>query len=93
MKIVPIDAEGEAVDVLDVEGGRDTWNLVVSCNEGQHKLTLTGQKTVVLHNHSPEQIKAEEAIAQLANTPASACPCVRVKIWLSTGIYIIKIFP
>jgi hypothetical protein len=93
MKIVPIDAEGEAVDVLAIEGGRDKWNLVISCSEAQHRLTLTGQKTVALHDHSPEQIKDEEAIAQLADTPGSACPCVRVKIWLSTGIYIIKIVP
>lgn|GEM_PF-2770786 len=93
MKILPIDAEGEPVDILAVEGGKDTWNLVVSCNEEQHKLTLTGQKTLRLHNHSPEQIKDEEAMAELADTPGSACPCVRVKIWLSTGICIIKIIP
>jgi hypothetical protein len=72
MKIVPIDAEGEAVDVLAIEGGRDTWNLEIYCSQAQHKLTLASQKTVVLHNHSPEQIKDEEAMAQLAGTPGSA---------------------
>jgi hypothetical protein len=99
MKIAPIDSSGEPVDVLNAVWKDGTWKLTVSCQNSQHGLTLTRDKQLTIHDHRPDEQQGEEAVAKLADmaalagNPGVACPCIRVKLWLATGIYIIHVIP
>lgn len=93
MKIVPVDSTGEPVDILSINGGNGSWDLTVSCHTQHHRITLTQRKELTIHNHTNEQIKDEEIMAGLADDVGKACPCVRIKLWLSKGIYIIHVMP
>jgi hypothetical protein len=93
MKIVPIDSSGEPVEVLKANWDNGIWNLIVSCHSEQHNLTLERDKQLTIHDHPSEEITAEETMAELAGTPGAARPCVRVRLWLSTGIYLINVIP
>lgn len=86
MKILPIDSEGSPVDVVLVERTEASRTVVVFCGGQKHKLSLNKDKEVEIHNHSEKEIAAELTMAELAESPGSACPCVRVKIWLERGI-------
>lgn len=93
MKIVPIDAAGEPVDVLSISGGKDKWDLTVSCYGKPHRLTLKLDKELMIQDHSREEVSAEETMATLGDRAGSACPCVRIKIWLPNGIYMMEVLP
>jgi hypothetical protein len=90
MKIVPIDS-GEPVDVLTLNGGSGAWDLFVSCDGNRHRLSLTQNREITIYDHSAEEIEYHETLAKLGDVN-SACPCVRVKVWLAKGIDLIEIF-
>jgi len=71
MKIVPIDSSGEPVEVLKATWDNGIWNLVIECYREQHNLTLGREKQLTIHDHSSEEIKAEETIAELGGSPGS----------------------
>ncbi|MGH7828368.1 MAG: hypothetical protein ACREQ7_24705 [Candidatus Binatia bacterium] len=93
MKIVPIESGGEPVEVLELAGGNGAWSIVVVCEGKPHRLSLTEEKTITIHDHGEQEIKSHEDVAELARAPGSACPCVRIKVWLLNGIYIIAAIP
>ncbi len=93
MEIVPIDSSGEPVEILKATWGNNTWNLVVSCHGDKHGLMLTPERQLAICDHPTDKVRGEEAMADLAGTPGSACPCVRVKLWLPKGICLIAILP
>ena len=94
MRILPIESDGLPVDVILIETQGASRILVIRCGGEQHKLTLNAQsKDLKIHNHSEEEVLAEGYAAELAQSPGGACPCVRVKMWLQQGIYILDIIP
>jgi hypothetical protein len=90
MKIVPIEAKGEPIDILGMTGNRDDWTITIYCNDEPHKLRLHHAKELELHHHDSEDIQAEESMAALANSPVSACACVRVNFGLSKEAFILS---
>jgi hypothetical protein len=93
MKIVPIDSSGEPVEILTATWEDGIWNLVIDCYNQQHKLTLGSDKQLTIHDHSPEQITGEVTMANLGDGAPNACPCVRIRLWLPSGIFLIDVIP
>jgi len=93
MKILPINSDGEPVGVLLLDASGSLRILLIQCGDEQHKLSLTINKDLKIHNHSEKEIEDELTMAKLAQSADGACPCVRVKMWLQDGIYILEIIP
>ena len=91
MKIVPVKATGEPVEVLKLDGNDGTWHVTILCEGNQHRLTFRGEEVEIL-DHEPLNIEMHEnVIAELAGTPAAA-PCPRIQLWLRHGgLYIIEV--
>jgi hypothetical protein len=64
-----------------------------NCGGKEHRLTLTTEKELTIHDHTGTEIESEEIMAALADTPGSACPCVKTKLWLPKGIYVLEMIP
>jgi hypothetical protein len=88
MKIYPYKANGQPVDILGEPVSVQAMEIEVSCQGNKHKLSLV-EGRVIIHNHSPADIEAQEYFAQLAGSAGAAIECVRIKLWLKDGIGIL----
>jgi len=78
--------EGDPVEYFDRDRGLEKFDVVISCEKHQHRVTFDRGR-VTIHDHSLEDIKNQQITAELW-TPNDACPCVRLKIWEPYGYYI-----
>lgn len=67
------------------------WNVVVVCEGKPHRLSITDQKIITIHDHPGDGRRGERDGGW--GRGSVTCACDRVKAWLPKGIYIIAVIP
>lgn len=87
MKIKPVSSEGEPVEILKIVGENEGCDMEILCSGEVHRLTLAGNQ-ITTHDHSREEIEYEKSLVQFENDVGMAIPCIRIKMWIETGVFI-----
>lgn len=87
MKIKPVSSEGEPVEILKIAGEKERCDIEILCSGEAHRLTLN-RSQVTIHDHSGEEIEYEKSLAQFESDVGMAIPCIRIKMWIETGLFI-----